>query len=587
MRHLPMNANIINLNTVDIRSWIKGPDNVYIGRPEKGLTSKWGNPHRLKIYKRRKTVVNLFQKYILRSDHLLNSISELKGKVLGCWCAPKLCHAEILHKLAGNRPVYQKNYIMDKNALDQQVSDALQAMNSVLEHIGQDLNQAPIIPIDVPTPTSLSLSTLETNKAYESILVTDSSLNSTTVETPSPSLSSSKLSSPCQTDRSMASEMADLESKLQGWRIKHGKAYHSACSSPVRRPNIERSARSAPVSPTHLKDTPLSNSDIPTICNPPDPFSFHCSTTQEPNTSILQSNRNILDFLAHKVDLLSVSINTIQFNVAKISESFGISLNEKIPETLKTMEQAFHNKFDYLQGKFDNYKSIVDKEIRSVREENAQLRENLDRYIAEESIRNDNIKECINTAPTLPCVTDIQPLRDQLEKKLMELDIRLVECEQYSRRESLIISGIPNSVKQQQLEGKVIEILRLIGLNIVPDDITACHRLFSPAGSEYPAKVIVRFFNRKVVNFCLEHRDNLQEKAYQHLRLNLRFFESLCTKNEESLRICKWLKGEQRIDEYFLRNGFVKIVGEQNGRPTKIPHPDILRQKFEGIPVAI
>ena len=151
---------------------------------------------------------------------------------------------------------------MDTNALDRQVTDALQAMNSVLEHIGQDLSQTPIIPIDAPTPTSLSMSTVETNKAYESILVTDSSLNSTTDKTPSPSVSSSKFASPHQTDKSMASEWEDLETKLQGWRTKHVKAYHSAFSSPVRRPDTERSTHSAPVSPTHhRKDTPL---DIPT-----------------------------------------------------------------------------------------------------------------------------------------------------------------------------------------------------------------------------------------------------------------------------------------------------------------------------------
>ena len=69
--------------------------------------------------------------------------------------------------------------------------------------------------------------------------------------------------------------------------------------------------------------------------------------------------------------------------------------------------------------------------------------------------------------------------------------------------------------------------------------------------------------------------------------LNLRFFESLCSKNEESLRIGQWLKQEHKIHDYFLRNGFVKVVAEEHGRPQKILHPDLLRKKFENVPADI
>ena len=96
-----MNPNIINLRTVNIEKWLKGPNNVYVGRK-----SKWGNPFRLAVYKSREVVVDLFKKRILKDKRLKNSVVELKGKVLGCWCAPSCCHAEVLHHLAGNRPIY-------------------------------------------------------------------------------------------------------------------------------------------------------------------------------------------------------------------------------------------------------------------------------------------------------------------------------------------------------------------------------------------------------------------------------------------------------------------------------------------------
>ena len=111
--------------------------------------------------------------------------------------------------------------------------------------------------------------------------------------------------------------------------------------------------------------------------------------------------------------------------------------------------------------------------------------------------------------------------------------------------------------------------------------------MYNTPQSRYPAKVVVRFYNRKAVNFCMDHRDDLQQKAYNQLRLNLRFFSSLCPKNQETLRICKWLKQENRIHDHYIRNGFVKVVDEEHGRPWKASNPSMLRKKFEDIPVSI
>ena len=41
-----------------------------------------------------------------------------------------------------------------------------------------------------------------------------------------------------------------------------------------------------------------------------------------------------------------------------------------------------------------------------------------------------------------------------LQENLFDVDCRLIEVEQYSRRENLIISGIPDSVPQRDLEKK-------------------------------------------------------------------------------------------------------------------------------------
>ncbi len=68
---------------------------VYIGRP-----SKWGNPFPLKKEKNREKVIEQYREHLLTRKDLLEAIPELKGKVLGCWCAPKPCHGDVLAEMA-------------------------------------------------------------------------------------------------------------------------------------------------------------------------------------------------------------------------------------------------------------------------------------------------------------------------------------------------------------------------------------------------------------------------------------------------------------------------------------------------------
>ena len=67
---------------------------IYIGRP-----SKWGNPFKIGRDGNRKEVIEKYRNYILMDNELMESLHELKGKVLGCWCHPKLCHGDVLSEL--------------------------------------------------------------------------------------------------------------------------------------------------------------------------------------------------------------------------------------------------------------------------------------------------------------------------------------------------------------------------------------------------------------------------------------------------------------------------------------------------------
>lgn len=68
---------------------------VFIGRP-----SKWGNPFLIGEHGNREEVVKKYEDYILNNTGLLQDLKELKGKILGCFCAPRKCHGDVLARLA-------------------------------------------------------------------------------------------------------------------------------------------------------------------------------------------------------------------------------------------------------------------------------------------------------------------------------------------------------------------------------------------------------------------------------------------------------------------------------------------------------
>ena len=63
----------------------------------------WGNPFEIGVDGTREEVVELYVHWILTQKVLLKQIHSLRGKTLGCHCAPKLCHGDILKQILETR----------------------------------------------------------------------------------------------------------------------------------------------------------------------------------------------------------------------------------------------------------------------------------------------------------------------------------------------------------------------------------------------------------------------------------------------------------------------------------------------------
>jgi len=81
------------------------PYDVYIGRASfrrghRLVASKWANPFREGRDGDRGEVVAKYEDWLRSQPALIVALPELRGKVLGCWCAPKPCHGDVLVRLA-------------------------------------------------------------------------------------------------------------------------------------------------------------------------------------------------------------------------------------------------------------------------------------------------------------------------------------------------------------------------------------------------------------------------------------------------------------------------------------------------------
>lgn len=76
----------------------RSPYDVYIGRP-----GPWGNPYVIGRDGTREEVITQYEAYLRGNQGLRARLPELRGKVLGCWCAPQPCHGDVLARLANER----------------------------------------------------------------------------------------------------------------------------------------------------------------------------------------------------------------------------------------------------------------------------------------------------------------------------------------------------------------------------------------------------------------------------------------------------------------------------------------------------
>ena len=169
----------------------------------------------------------------------------------------------------------------------------------------------------------------------------------------------------------------------------------------------------------------------------------------------------------------------------------------------------------------------ADRELNIIREISIDRRKELD------NIKIDNTERIRYLEMAIASIQKNNYIEiEDLNFKILLIEKELIKFQQYNRRESIEISGLPEDIPQNELERICIGILRRVGvLGLESYEIAACHRLKRKVGGEKMQRVIIRFINRKRTYNCLEGRKHLNDTIWEFP--GIYFHESLCHKYKD------------------------------------------------------
>ena len=116
---------------------------------------------------------------------------------------------------------------------------------------------------------------------------------------------------------------------------------------------------------------------------------------------------------------------------------------------------------------------------------------------------NDELKSDVSVAQNASKI--LQEAFKTTSSKLVELERQHHKLEQYTRRECLDFSGIPNSVAPKDLENFILHLLQEIGINLDKSRTVAWHRLGKTD------RTTVKFLNRKDAENVYSNKKKLKD----------------------------------------------------------------------------
>ena len=164
-------------------------------------------------------------------------------------------------------------------------------------------------------------------------------------------------------------------------------------------------------------------------------------------------------------------------------------------------------------------------------------------------------------------IQSLQEENDKIQVELYDQKVELTELNQYGRRENIELCGIPESVKDNDLETHVLEVATSMGVKVQANGIHALHRIGKQSNSR-PRNVIVRFVNRKSAFSMLKNKRKLNSGKFK------RYFiiENLCPYNKRIFNRLYRLKKNKDIHSLWTYNGNIFVKVRENDERQQVFH---------------
>ena len=175
----------------------------------------------------------------------------------------------------------------------------------------------------------------------------------------------------------------------------------------------------------------------------------------------------------------------------------------------------------------------------------------------------------------------IKQVNTRLCDKMKLLERQCWANKQYSRRECLEISGVPESITDNDLEGKVLKLLENIDVKVHPDHIETCHWINSNAG---PKKVVIKMSRRKDADKIRRAKKKLKGLNLSSIGINSAVYinDSLCRYYKNLWAKCKKLWLNKFIHGFWTSHGSIRLKLTKTGNVRVITRNADLKKLFPG-----
>ena len=187
----------------------------------------------------------------------------------------------------------------------------------------------------------------------------------------------------------------------------------------------------------------------------------------------------------------------------------------------------------------------------------------------------------INNKKLRRLITKLTLEKEHLVDKIYDIEVNIMNVDQYSRRSNVEICNVPEKIVQKNLEVYVLKFLESIGINLQSYDLVAVHRVgrFIKGRNR---NVIVRFINRKNAYRCI--RDSHKSKRSKNVDYRkLYVIENLCPANKNIFNFLYKLKKLEKIKNVWSYNGSVsyQLIDSVDDSSERADHMDDLEYMYD------